>query len=339
MPLEPDSNSIPANQVSIDRIAPQSETDQKSSQTPINPPLGPNIPPPPRCKKPSKECRPDQTPVGKHVLEVLAAGILAAYTVAAFWQLDAMRGQLGQMEGGGKQTDQMLCLIRQQLEQITKQATDTHDLAVAADKQARAAKVQSGNTVKLANAASDQVTKLQLGVNETSRLAGAAESANTNAARALEAQTRPWIGVIGEPEDIKQGDLLKGVDPPTRGITFTIRLKNYGQSPAMRVTIQSLSTYKVTGDLNKGICEAADKQLRTEPHFVQFDTIFPNSDRPSNVSEMSPFNHIFIVCIAYRGQDSTLPPHNTWVAYDFIQHPDANGTMTYSLKLRNYDAN
>ncbi len=51
-------------------------------------------------------------------------------------QLKVMGGQLAEMQGSGKQTDQMLCLIRQQLEQITKQTTDTHELATQAKNQA-----------------------------------------------------------------------------------------------------------------------------------------------------------------------------------------------------------
>jgi hypothetical protein len=70
------------------------------------------------------------------MLEVIGLAVLSAYTLAAFWQLGTMRGQLEQMKGSSGQTDQMLCLVRQQVEKLTQQATDTHALAVAAKQQA-----------------------------------------------------------------------------------------------------------------------------------------------------------------------------------------------------------
>src|SRR5271166_2935292 len=63
--------------------------------------------------------------------------------LGALWiyhgQLTVMGGQLEQMKGSGGQTDKLICLYQQQVAQLTKQAGDTHDLAVAAGKQAEAA--------------------------------------------------------------------------------------------------------------------------------------------------------------------------------------------------------
>ncbi len=338
MMAESDSNSIPPNQESIDGITPQAKADQKSGQPQVESPLGSDIKPSPDHKGNTEHCRPDQTPTGKHILEVLAAGILACYTFAAFQQLGVMSDQLGQMQASGKQTDRLLCLYQQQLTELQKQSTETHNLAVAADTQAKAAKVQSDNTVKLANAASNQVAKLQAGVDQTSRLAVAAEGANTSAARALEAQLRPWLGIVGEPEDAKEGDFLKGVDPPTHEITFNLRFKNYGQSPAMRVTVNSMATFKSTVDVDKAVCDGANKQALAEPHFLAFNTIFPSSEKPIPVSGITPMYRIVVVCTAYRGSDAALPPYNTWIAYEYLRHPNPEGKTIYDFKVLDYEA-
>jgi hypothetical protein len=50
--------------------------------------------PPNAHKRTTANCRPDQTPIGKMILEVLAVAIGACYTVAALWQLNVMNETL-----------------------------------------------------------------------------------------------------------------------------------------------------------------------------------------------------------------------------------------------------
>ncbi|HKW65460.1 MAG TPA: hypothetical protein VJN89_23115 [Candidatus Acidoferrum sp.] len=144
---------------------------------------------------------------------IAITGIIGA--VIFYYQLDAMKGQLAEMKSG---------------------SGDTHELAVAAGKQADAAKTQSENTIKLAvaakkqaDAAADQVKKLQAGVQETSRLASAAQDANGISKQAMENQTRPWIGIEGDPQltsfRITPAGILR--------MTFDFVVRNYGQSPAI----------------------------------------------------------------------------------------------------------
>jgi hypothetical protein len=71
-------------------------------------------------------------------LLVVAVGIVAAVIYGV--QLHTMNGQLNEMRGSSTQTDQLLRLYREQLGQLTKQASDTHDLAEAARVQSSAAK-------------------------------------------------------------------------------------------------------------------------------------------------------------------------------------------------------
>jgi hypothetical protein len=81
-------------------------------------------------------------------LAVLGAWI---YAGIAAYQAHLIHNQLTQMEGASRQTDTLLGLYQQQLMQMTKQANDTHDLAVAAEEQA-------ANTAKQLEA-SKQVTE------------------------------------------------------------------------------------------------------------------------------------------------------------------------------------
>jgi hypothetical protein len=71
-----------------------------------------------------------------NILLVCLTAVIAfsngCYGCYARKQFLVMDGQLQQMQGSSKQTDQMLCLIRQQLKELHNQATDTHALAGAA---------------------------------------------------------------------------------------------------------------------------------------------------------------------------------------------------------------
>jgi hypothetical protein len=249
-----------------------------------------------------------------------------------------MDGQLTEMRKGSQDTHDLAVAAKTQADRLTDVAGAAVKSAVAAEKAATAADNSAIAAANFARSADGINQKMGSTVNKLQEMVKAANQANQNSNISLEAQTRPWIGVSGEPEDVGEGDLLKGIDPPTHGITFTLRLKNYGQSPAMRIIIKSISAFKVTGDVNKSVCDPANQEVQTEPHFVQFDTVFPGSDQASAVPGVNPFYPIIIVCIAYRGRDTTLPPYSTRIAYDFLKHPNAEGKMIYDLKVRSYDA-
>jgi hypothetical protein len=69
--------------------------------------------------------------------------------------------QWQELKGSDKQTDRLLCLYQQQLAQLTKQAGDTHDLAVAAKTQAAQTINLATETHNLAVNASNQVAIIQ----------------------------------------------------------------------------------------------------------------------------------------------------------------------------------
>jgi len=72
----------------------------------------------------------------------VATGWIAIFTVVlavtSYLQWCTMSGQLNEMKGSGQQTDALLCLYRQQLAEMQKQSTDTHNFAVATADQALA---------------------------------------------------------------------------------------------------------------------------------------------------------------------------------------------------------
>ncbi len=63
-------------------------------------------------------------------------------------QLGVMAGQLIQMESSSDQTNQLICLYRQQLAELQKQATDTHELAAQAKNQADRTKELGDRTLQ-----------------------------------------------------------------------------------------------------------------------------------------------------------------------------------------------
>jgi hypothetical protein len=84
-------------------------------------------------------------------LGLVIVGIIAACIYHG--QLKVMQGQLDQMESSSVQTNQLICLYQQQVAELTKQATDTYDLAVAADKQATATNKLAIQAARSANTA------------------------------------------------------------------------------------------------------------------------------------------------------------------------------------------
>lgn len=296
------SNSqLPPNEPASGRAA-----QQKSSEEGENPPfdhsLQPHIQPSPEHKAKSNECRPDQTPIGKHVLEVVAAGILAAYTVAAFYQLFTMNGQLQQMIGSSDQTNRLLCLYRQQVDKLSEQVQKTNDLVSAANRQARSSE----------------------------HLVAESKEANTQARKALTIQTRPWIQI-----DIKSLE-VKMVKSPNFVTTLSFHptyvLRNYGSSPAVRVVaILTTRAGGMAGDEPYEYdepCGLADSA--TERREGRTESIFPGQVTHERTVEAAtlgePANPSgrpvrLFACIAYHDTEETpripyvRPLHHTKVTY------------------------
>ncbi len=82
----------------IDPIRPQTTPEQKGAESPAGMTPSPHPSPSPEGRKQRQECRPDQTPWWKHLLE-LAAVLLGIAVAYIYWnQLTVMSGQLGEMK-------------------------------------------------------------------------------------------------------------------------------------------------------------------------------------------------------------------------------------------------
>jgi len=218
MTLESDSNSVLPSKEPIDGMTPQAEANQKSGQPPADPPFRPDVNPAPEHKKHSEHCRPDQTPIGKHILEVLAAGILAAYTVAAFQQLGVMSDTLTEIRNGKEDTKRIITASEAQA-------------CAAKSFAASAAKINAGIGTAVGKL-NLQAEKLEANVKQATRLAKATEDANTNAANA----DRPWIGAFFSASNFESG----------KAPTYTVTFINSGRRPAkVDLTATQASPYVV----------------------------------------------------------------------------------------------
>lgn len=92
-------------------------------------------------------------------LTLVIAGANIAYVCYARKQFITMSGQLGEMQSSSKQTDQLIGLYRQQVGEVRRQASDTHELAVQAKNQADAVRGQLP-ALKLAAKASQNAANI-----------------------------------------------------------------------------------------------------------------------------------------------------------------------------------
>jgi hypothetical protein len=123
-------NPEPPTNPSVNGITPESAPPDKTPESPESIALPPKAEPSPKHHSNRHYAHPDPTPLWKITLEfgAVALGIVLAWIY--YGQLRAMIGQLGQMQQSGKQTDQMLCLIQQQLGQMKEQNTLLRQQAV-----------------------------------------------------------------------------------------------------------------------------------------------------------------------------------------------------------------
>ncbi len=113
-------------------------TSDAQSQPPRQPPVTPPTPPQGEVG-PNPNDRPDNQQETARELarefrwveaaQLVVNGVLAMVGIIALCiyhgQLKVMQGQLGQMQSSGGQTDQLICLYRQQVGKLAQQVTDT----------------------------------------------------------------------------------------------------------------------------------------------------------------------------------------------------------------------
>jgi hypothetical protein len=168
-----------------------------------------------------------------------------------------------------------------------------------------------------------QETLKQMKEQTRSQVAAVATSkdANALARQAMEAQTRPWIGIDGiptVPTPTNTSERPESLDE--------VRLQNFGLSPAFYVTVKFRAvfprdSFRPTFPEMKDVCSAADsgmdEALARVDSPIPIITVFPGKDAEQSVKGVH-FGHInklpgtyLIGCIAYK--DAMSFRHHTWV--------------------------
>jgi hypothetical protein len=208
-------------------------------------------------------------------------------------------GQYQQMKNSSQQTIDLIKAANIQACAARRIADASQRNAAAAESFSSSAGIQATAAQNAAQAMANQVTKLQAGVEQTAKLVQASEIANSNSTQATEAQTRPWIGIEGDP-----------------GISVV--LKNFGHSPAIKVFVNFRHDALYT-PISPKLCEDADKRLDasldpTRKEFPSRDfAIFPGATHTE-----TPLIHdgdAVIGCIAYTGMTAGIPPYHTIIVY------------------------
>lgn len=287
------------------------------------------VPPTPHTE--SKAGDGTKTPRWKIVLEFFA--LFLAVVVAGIYggQLWVMNRQLGEMKSSGDQTDRLLGLYGKQLEQITKQADDTHDLALAARDEATASQAiatqaitQASETTSLAKATqreADQTRVLAENAGKqadasrtiaerttaqadaTNRLAIAADKSATESAqqlailqRQLEVSQRAWITIRNvKAEGVRTFDKRNGIS-----INQVITFQNVGNLPATEIHVEPFMYFADTSPsiipLPQAIRNQQDTCIRGFPepktfHFSISQTAFPTVSKDFHFGAGIPLNY------------------------------------------------
>ena len=232
-------------------------------------------------------------------------------------------------------------ILKNQLKEMHEGGTDTHDLASAAKTQAEKIKSMSDAADKIRQAAQDMVAQDQriadnaekslAASNKQSKAAlnasiSASQQSNALAREALEAQTRPWLGIDNGLTPGSSGRDENG----RRNATFSFSLRDYGQSPAMKAaySFQFSSDLRTNAAREASTCKEASERstvINTASNPVatmNLLTIFPGDSGVIGPIKYSPevdvFPQFLVGCIAYQGQTSGMV-HTTRVVYSIRQ--------------------
>jgi hypothetical protein len=238
-------------------------------------------------------------------VEIIALPFLILYTLFAGYQSCANEKAAEAARDSADRAYAQLLLTRSQLESSNKDFGDTLTQMRA---QTAAQQQAAGAQVRAAQAMADQVKKLQAGVAEQ-------QAANNLARQSLEAQTRPWVEIEGEPRNVEVGSI---------SIRFALKLRNYGQSPARGIPYRQQFWLIMPGggpepvlfDMYR-VCQQSDEDMSNLFQVTGLmKTILPGPEGITQdaIGEVprTPFIHreppptlldynMLIGCVAYRG--------------------------------------
>lgn len=227
--------------------------------------------------------------------------------------------------------------LQNAVNKLNAQAQATSDVAQAAAAQANASDAIAAATQQSAEAAQTTATN-------TSQQIATAQTANTIAQKALEAQTRPWIGIDGDISPVEgtqevwpEVGLPSSDNPLHESIDLTFKLRNYGASPATKIATRFLLSegHALEEQFHKSkICEGLYSYSNV-PDYRNLISVFPKDltdeqkatadscwDRPGLGSGrkycVQPrLVTLFVGCIGY--EDTNGHPHLTRLLYNVLR--------------------
>ena len=201
------------------------------------------------------------------------------------------------MRSSGRQTDRLLSLYHQQVVELQKQSTNTHELAVQAKNQADRTKDVADRALTQANA--------------TNKLATEAKRAADIAKDSLKAQTRPWIGISVDSVSVPRPPAhTPNPNAPNLDLTFRIVLQNYGHSPAQGVIVRTDTILHSRPTEWKQKMNACMNQASGKVDVS--DVVFPGEQgifhKNSRVVVRANAGNFVILCVSY---DDDYTTHHT----------------------------
>lgn len=150
----------------------------------------------------------------------------------------------------------------------------------------------------------------------------------------MEAQTRPWIGTVG---DVEFGDGTITSNPAKASVNFKLKLRNYGPSPAVFASRGEFEIVPAPQAIPRfwffekfKMCDKADRTFDQSNLWKHFYIVYPGEEGaviqafeaqtgslPFRHPEGYPNDPILIGCLAYQGPDRKLYHlqlmYNLWI--------------------------
>jgi hypothetical protein len=225
-------------------------------------------------------------------------------------------------------------------------ATDATERAVH---EARLSRRQSQREFELAQKSSNDFATGTLNeMKKQSKAMKDAASANSKLAataqEALEAQTRPWLGIDGAPQSVS-GSV--GNNPTSVSVSFTLKLRNYGPSPAIfnrpNQFYEPFQVFKTTGPRarhpffeEQNTCNVAPGNVLADSFHRRITIIYPGKDGaitqrfdasldPKTLPYMPAPEPYVIGCIAYQSPQGKT--YHLRVMYQGLTNGDKNTSL------------
>ncbi len=266
----------------------------------------------------------------------IIAGFTAVLVSIAWYQYQEVENSTDLMS-------RMNRIYRQQAAQLSRQAGETHDLAIAAGKQA-------DRTKDLADQMKDQANRTKTIADQAIIQAGAAKqlaqtSVDTlhNTQKAFHDEQRAWIGIeTATPVSFEKGATVEY--GPTFSLSVAFTLRNYGHSAAQHVRIFPKLEVIDASNTHTGICNdstggkvyVGDVIFPEQKRDYSWGISIPLADMESAVKRQNPAmgrNLILSLrgCVEYIDDPNEVNPHHTPFSY-FVMRVGSERYFTPDLQ-------